>query len=160
MLWRQRSMWRDRLSFLCARHRSDCAPWWGRHTMSARPQHEIGYRAAARWGERPDVLSEYASGDLVYIPPGSNCLLEDRVSEAGLYRVVGVFSIGEDASWYYRVSPCEIRQGRGLKLELVTDWLSVSDRIHVIPGNVDMTAGWVRLYSAVSPVFRAAGETT
>ncbi len=117
--------------------------------MSGRPQLEIGQRAAAGWGQHPDVLSEYAVGDVVYIPEGSNAILSGRVDGVGMYRVESVFSIGEDASYYYRVCPCNIRKGRGLKLEVVTVWeTTVSDRIHVIIGGMDMTAGWVRLYSA------------
>lgn len=106
------------------------------------------------------MLSEYAVGDVVYIPPGAACILDERVYHPGLWRVESVFSIGEDASYYYRVSPARLVPGRSaLRLELVTEWDEVvSNRVHVIPGHCDYTAGWVRLYQA-APTMSPDKET-
>lgn len=112
------------------------------------PQHGIGHRAINNWGEG-SVRSEYAVGDVVFVPKGCAAVLDKRC-QPGLHRIESVFSIGEDASYYYRVCPTEIVSGRSkYRLEMVTDWDGVvSDRIHVIPGHCDYTAGFIRLYEA------------
>lgn len=113
-------------------------------TISPRtPQMPYGFRARSNWGEG-NAIAEYVVGDIVYVPPTCAAVLGDRC-EPGLHRVESCFSIGEDASWYYRLSPCEIA-GRKGQLRVRTDWGSCSDRIHVIPGNCDWTLGFIRLY--------------
>jgi hypothetical protein len=106
--------------------------------MPGSPQHRIGTRAVCNWGAG-DACSEYVVGDVVYVPEGCAAVLDDRCTP-GLHRVESVFSIGEDASFYYRVSPTEV-----VGYRLRTDWGQVSDRLHVIPGRCDFTAGFIRL---------------
>lgn len=107
------------------------------------PQMPYGFRAVSNWGEG-NATAEYVVGDVVYVPPKCAAVLGDRC-EPGTHRVEACFSIGEDASFYYRLSPCEIVGEKGA-LRVKTDWGSCSDRLHVIPGGGDFTAGWIRLY--------------
>lgn len=112
--------------------------------MRNTPDQGYGFRSRNNWGEGTE-LAQYTVGDVVYVPPGSAAVLSGRC-EAGLHRVLSCFSIGEDASWYYRLSPCDIAGEKG-QLRIKTDWEVVSDRLHVIPGKCDYTAGWIRLYN-------------
>lgn len=105
-----------------------------------------GYRALQGWGEGP-VESDYATGDVVWIPPDSPAVTDDRCGP-GLNRVISVFSICEGPSFYYRVEPMAVAYARGYRLRADhTDWVC-SDRLHVIPGKCDFTEGWIRLYEA------------
>lgn len=108
-------------------------------------QGRYGDRYRSNWGEG-EAEAQYALGDIVYVPPNCAAILDDRLNgESGVYRVHSCFSIGEDASFYYRVSPME-PTGRGDRWK--TLWDTCSDRIHVCPGQCDYTAGWALLHSA------------
>jgi len=109
------------------------------------PQMPYGFVAKSNWGEGP-TEAQYAVGDVVYVAPGCASVLSARC-EAGLHRVESCFSIGEDASFYYRLSPTRFVGVKGA-IRILTDWDTCSDRVHVIPGQCDYTAGWVRLYDA------------
>jgi hypothetical protein len=110
------------------------------------PQMPYGFLATSNWGEG-DARAEYIIGDVVYVPKGCSAVLSHRCKQ-GLHRVEACFSIGEDASFYYRLSPSEIVGAKGT-LRVRTDWDSCSDRLHVIPGGVDFTAGWILLFRHV-----------
>lgn len=108
-------------------------------------QGDYGFRATSNWGEG-DTLSEYALGDIVWIPADSPAVKKKRVDRPGLHRVHSVFSIDEGPWFYYRVSPM-VTTGRGDRLK--TLWEECSDRLHVLP-NVDYTTGWVRVHEAAA----------
>ncbi len=112
-------------------------------------QHRFGFRARSDWGDG-DELSELAEGDIVHVPADCPAVTEGRLphgwshdpdawSLPGNCRVVCVFSIGEDAAWYYRVAPMHGR---------VTVWSEHSDRLHVIPGQCDFTEGFTLVQAA------------
>lgn len=116
----------------------------------SRHHYQWGYgtRGRSNWGTG-DILSRYAEGDVVTIPGGAPAFLDGRIphawsehpelSQPGHYRVVSVFSIGEEPSFYYRVCPIV-----GHK----TLWDERSDRIHVLVGDCDYTHGWTLVRSA------------
>ncbi len=104
-----------------------------------------GFVATSNWGSG-DARAEYAVGDIVYVAPDCPGVTDNRC-EPGLHRVESCFSIGEDASFYYRLSPTQIVGQKGA-IRILTDWNSCSDRLHVVPGECNYTDGWVRLYSA------------
>jgi hypothetical protein len=121
----------------------------------------FGHRPKSAWGDG-DILSPYAEGDIVFIPATSPAFTGGRIPHSfsrdkeanpipGVYRVIAAFSIGEDSSWYFRVCPL-IPIAKGEKW--ATLWTEVSDRLHIIKGQVDYTEGWVLLFSAEAAVKR------
>lgn len=108
-------------------------------------QEPYGSVGISNWGEGY-FESEYAVGDIVFVPPNCAAIRGGRVREPGLHRVVAQFSIGPDAAFYYRLSPVELGGKRGTKV--ITDYGETSDRCHVIWGDCDYTAGWFLVHSA------------
>ena len=111
---------------------------------------ERGIHVRSGWGDG-DTLSEYAPGDVVWIP--EYCVgVTERRCRPGLARVLSVFSIDDGPSFYYRTQPMEVRYSRGYRLR-VTDPSDCSGRLHVIRDmegveDLDCTDGWVLLYAA------------
>jgi hypothetical protein len=111
--------------------------------VAARFDHGHGYRSRSDWGDG-GLLSDLAEGDLVYIAADAPAFAAGRIPsqhattpgrcQRDLYRVVSTMSIGPGPQWNYRVSPV-LPDG-------TTDWASRSDRLQVIPGSCDYTAGW------------------
>lgn len=105
-----------------------------------------GWRARSNWGDG-ETLSEFALGDVVWLPADCLAVTSGRVDEPGLHRVHSIFSIDEGPWFYYRVSPM-VATGRGDRLRTV--WTEGSGRLHVLP-DCDYTVGWVRVHSAAEP---------
>lgn len=112
--------------------------------MSGRPQHAYGTVARANWGASHETAL-YTVGDLIWIPEGAASVLSGRTG-FGLHRVESCFSIDECASFYYRVCRATIIGSKG-SLRIATDWNDCSDRVHVIVGGNDFTAGWLLLHA-------------
>lgn len=108
-----------------------------------------GRHVRSGWGEG-NHLSEYAPGDIVYIPHTCPGVLDDRCLP-GLARVISVFSIDDGPSFYYRTTSLTVAYANGYRLR-EDGREECSDRIHVIRDHssgapdVDYTAGWVLLY--------------
>jgi hypothetical protein len=109
-----------------------------------RYQGHYGHRPRSNWGSG-DEHAAFAVGDIVYVPAGCAAIEAGRIDCPGVYRVTACFAISEDPSFYYRVSPME-PVGRGDRWR--TLWHTVSDRVHVLHGKRDYTAGWVLLHMA------------
>ena len=112
--------------------------------MGASPYNgHYGFRPKSNWGEG-EFDAPFTEGDIVFVPPG-NERIEYPTSEHCIFRMISAFSIAEGPEWYFRVSPM-FPTGRGDRWRTDTAW--ISDRLHIIPGTCDWTAGFVKIHDA------------